>query len=177
MYKSSTASIIIDCEDKTLLPELEEWPLSSPEEDFTPHICHLCCCPEPMKISARGRLQFLQPGPLKRGCLLMLGTSHPSLIRLMKTKRLTLEITPTIQQYQRGMMTQSLMLGTSHPSLIRLMKTKRLTLEITPTIQQYQRGMKTQSLMLGTSHPSLIHLMKTKRMTCVTPHGCNISLK
>ncbi|CAL9687371.1 unnamed protein product [Knipowitschia caucasica] len=75
------------------------------------------------------------------------------------------------------MMTQSLMLGTSHPSLIRLMKTKRLTLEITPTIQQYQRGMKTQSLMLGTSHPSLIHLMKTKRMTCVTPHGCNISLK
>uniref|UniRef100_A0AAV2KS86 Uncharacterized protein n=1 Tax=Knipowitschia caucasica TaxID=637954 RepID=A0AAV2KS86_KNICA len=70
MYKSSTASIIIDCEDKTLLPELEEWPLSSPEEDFTPHICHLCCCPESMKISARGRLQFLQPGPLKRDCLL-----------------------------------------------------------------------------------------------------------
>uniref|UniRef100_A0AAV2LNS5 Uncharacterized protein n=1 Tax=Knipowitschia caucasica TaxID=637954 RepID=A0AAV2LNS5_KNICA len=59
----------IDWEDKTLLPELEEWPLSSPEEDFTPHICHLCCCPEPMKISARGRLQFLQPGPLKRGCV------------------------------------------------------------------------------------------------------------
>uniref|UniRef100_A0AAV2J3I1 Uncharacterized protein n=1 Tax=Knipowitschia caucasica TaxID=637954 RepID=A0AAV2J3I1_KNICA len=46
MYKSSKASIIIDCEDKTLLPELEDRPLSSPEEDFTPHICHLCCCPE-----------------------------------------------------------------------------------------------------------------------------------
>uniref|UniRef100_A0AAV2MPZ2 Uncharacterized protein n=1 Tax=Knipowitschia caucasica TaxID=637954 RepID=A0AAV2MPZ2_KNICA len=60
MYKSSKASIIIDWEDKTLLPELEDRPLSSPEEDFTPHICHLCCCPEPMKISARGRLHSVK---------------------------------------------------------------------------------------------------------------------